>query len=266
MLVSNRLFSIMLFWVYLQNLWEHSIIKMRMKIWHAFLQSPETFRGYFGCHNFLSILNMKTFSRHEISQQISPFVSWNHSKRTAFWNKQITVLEIAFRAQKVFGTFEKWAPELWRCWDIGRVKFHQKIKVSVVYWVFNISLSYSQFQLQHCKGLLDRVKAVAFTDSVHSLPHQAGDNKKIIKWMRKVHDLCTCKDKHMQPVPGTVANDKKLIRNFLFVVHQHGEGELITHMDSIHTLQYQQSNKLRTFHVARSCSWPLAWIYPATTV
>ncbi|XP_068740889.1 cotranscriptional regulator ARB2A homolog isoform X1 [Montipora capricornis] len=38
--------------------------------------------------------------------------------------------------------------------------------------------------LQKCKGLLDKVKAVAFTDSVHSLPHQGGD-KTLLKWMKK---------------------------------------------------------------------------------
>ena len=32
---------------------------------------------------------------------------------------------------------------------------------------------------------MDRVKAVAFTDSVHSLAHQNA-NKKFIKWMRRV--------------------------------------------------------------------------------
>lgn len=38
--------------------------------------------------------------------------------------------------------------------------------------------------LQKCEGLMDRVKAVAFTDSVHSLAHQTAD-KKFIKWMRR---------------------------------------------------------------------------------
>lgn len=38
--------------------------------------------------------------------------------------------------------------------------------------------------LQQCKGLQEKVKAVAFTDSVHSLVHQKA-NRKFIKWMRK---------------------------------------------------------------------------------
>jgi len=42
--------------------------------------------------------------------------------------------------------------------------------------------------LQKCEGLMDRVKAVAFTDSVHSLAHQTVD-KKFIKWMRRVSCL-----------------------------------------------------------------------------
>ena len=40
-------------------------------------------------------------------------------------------------------------------------------------------------QLQQCKELQEKVKAVAFTDSVHSLVHQKA-SKKFIKWMRKV--------------------------------------------------------------------------------
>ena len=29
--------------------------------WRAFLETPETFRAHFGCHNFLRILKTKTF-------------------------------------------------------------------------------------------------------------------------------------------------------------------------------------------------------------
>ena len=52
----------------------------------------------------------------------------------------------------------------------------------------NYSIIIIIFQLQKCKGLLDKVKAVAFTDSVHSLPHQGGD-KTLLKWMKKVRFL-----------------------------------------------------------------------------
>ncbi|KAL9987349.1 hypothetical protein ACROYT_G001639 [Oculina patagonica] len=38
--------------------------------------------------------------------------------------------------------------------------------------------------LQNCKGIMDRIKAVAFTDSVHSLAHQRAD-KKLLRWMKK---------------------------------------------------------------------------------
>ena len=41
------------------------------------------------------------------------------------------------------------------------------------------------FQLQNCKGIMDRIKAVAFTDSVHSLAHQRAD-KKLLQWMKRV--------------------------------------------------------------------------------
>ena len=50
------------------------------------------------------------------------------------------------------------------------------------------NLTFTFFQLQKCEGLMDRVKAVAFTDSVHSLAHQTVD-KKFIKWMRRVSCL-----------------------------------------------------------------------------
>jgi len=36
-----------------------------------------------------------------------------HIKRPALQNKQVVVLRMAFRARKVLGTFEKWAPDLY---------------------------------------------------------------------------------------------------------------------------------------------------------
>ncbi|XP_020629630.1 protein FAM172A-like [Orbicella faveolata] len=38
--------------------------------------------------------------------------------------------------------------------------------------------------LQNCKGIEQRIKAVAFTDSVHSLAHQRAD-KKLVHWMKR---------------------------------------------------------------------------------
>ena len=32
-----------------------------LQYWRAFLETPETFRAHFGCHNFLRIFKMKTF-------------------------------------------------------------------------------------------------------------------------------------------------------------------------------------------------------------
>ena len=43
----------------------------------------------------------------------------------------------------------------------------------------------SFFQLQKCEGIMERVKAIAFTDSVHSLSHHRAD-KKLRAWMKKV--------------------------------------------------------------------------------
>ena len=43
----------------------------------------------------------------------------------------------------------------------------------------------SFFQLQKCEGIMERVKAIAFTDSVHSLSHHRAD-KKLSAWMKKV--------------------------------------------------------------------------------
>lgn len=37
---------------------------------------------------------------------------------------------------------------------------------------------------------MDKVKAVAFTDSVHSLAHQ-GASKKFLKWMQRVRSKIT---------------------------------------------------------------------------
>lgn len=38
--------------------------------------------------------------------------------------------------------------------------------------------------LQNCEGIMERIKAIAFTDSVHSLSHQRA-NKKLRAWMKK---------------------------------------------------------------------------------
>ena len=43
----------------------------------------------------------------------------------------------------------------------------------------------SFFQLQKCEGIMERVKAIAFTDLVHSLSHYRAD-KKLSTWMKKV--------------------------------------------------------------------------------
>ena len=49
-------------------------------------------------------------SRHEILQLFLFLFPLQHMKRPALQNKQVRVLRIAFRALKVFGTFEKRAP------------------------------------------------------------------------------------------------------------------------------------------------------------
>lgn len=54
--------------------------------------------------------------------------------------------------------------------------------------------------LQNCKGIMDRIKAVAFTDSVHSLAHQRAD-KKLLQWMKRNSRNWVSSDLHLdEPV------------------------------------------------------------------
>ena len=78
----------------------------RMKSRGLFLESPETFRGYFGCHNSLCIFKRKRLE----ARNFAVILILQRTKTPALQNKQVVVLRMAFRARKVFGTFEKQAP------------------------------------------------------------------------------------------------------------------------------------------------------------
>ena len=71
-----------------------------------FLKSPETFRAYFGWHNFLCIFKTKASRGTELQLFLFLF-PLQHMKRPALQNKQVVHLRMAFRARKVLGTFEK---------------------------------------------------------------------------------------------------------------------------------------------------------------
>ena len=68
-----------------------------------FSKPPKLFGPNFGCHNFLPIL--KTFPSMKFCNKFA--LSYLEIRY-----KRIAVLEMAFRTQKVFGTFDKQAPGL----------------------------------------------------------------------------------------------------------------------------------------------------------
>ena len=68
------------------------------------------FTGHFRVSQFPFYLkNGEDLSR-QTSQLVCFLLPWKHVKRSAFQNKRLAVSQMAFRAQKVFGTFEKRAP------------------------------------------------------------------------------------------------------------------------------------------------------------
>ena len=66
-----------------------------------------TFRAHFGSHNSLCTFRTKS-SRG--TPKLCSYFHLQHMKRPALQIKQVRVLRMAFRARKVFGTFEKRAP------------------------------------------------------------------------------------------------------------------------------------------------------------
>lgn len=86
-------------------------------IWRAFLESFENFRAYFGCRGPHCISN------HAITLLFLPIKIY---VITSFQDKRIAVLQMAYRARKVFGTCEKQVPGLKKgvenemfWWEIG---------------------------------------------------------------------------------------------------------------------------------------------------
>ena len=62
----------------------------------------------------------------DLSRQTSQYffflLPWTHVKRSASQNKRLAVLQIAFRARKVIGTFEKQAPGSLACFQDNKNK------------------------------------------------------------------------------------------------------------------------------------------------
>ena len=73
-------------------------------------RKSRNFTGHFRVTQFpLYLKNGEDLSR-QTSQSFFFYLPWKHVKRSAFQNKRLAVSQIAFRARKVFGTFEKRAP------------------------------------------------------------------------------------------------------------------------------------------------------------
>ena len=89
---------------------ENNPIRLPLETWGLFLESPETFRAYFGCHNSLCIFKTKASRGTKLCSYFDFLFPLQRIKRPALQNKQVVVLRTAFRARKVFGTFEKRAP------------------------------------------------------------------------------------------------------------------------------------------------------------
>ena len=66
--------------------------------WRAFLETPETFRVYFGCHHFLLILKTKNFT------------GIKFCNKCALSYLEIIVRNDIFGPEKFSGKFEKRAP------------------------------------------------------------------------------------------------------------------------------------------------------------
>ena len=86
------------------------VLPIGFEPWGLFLESPETFRAYFGWHISLLYLQNEGVSRHETLQLFLFLFPLQHMKRPALHNKQVVLYRTAFRARKVLGTFEKRAP------------------------------------------------------------------------------------------------------------------------------------------------------------
>ena len=73
-------------------------------------RKSRNFSGEFRVTYFSLYLQNKSVSRHETLQLFEIVFPLQHIKRPALQNKRVAVLEMAFRARKVLGTFEKRAP------------------------------------------------------------------------------------------------------------------------------------------------------------
>ena len=97
-----------------ENLWEQGkgptnspTRDAKSRTWGPFLESPETLRAIFGCHNSLCISRIFLFVTLKTTCQKIGFPK----QAVASFTKLM-----AFRARKVIGTFKKRAPELEPQW------------------------------------------------------------------------------------------------------------------------------------------------------
>ena len=76
-------------------------------------RKSRNFTGHFRMSQFPLYLKNREDLRRQTSQLFFFLLSWKLNKRSAFQNKRLAVSQMAFRARKVFGTFEKQAPGEW---------------------------------------------------------------------------------------------------------------------------------------------------------
>ena len=74
--------------------------------------TPRELFGHISGDKFSLYLQSEGVSRHETLQLFSFLFPLRHMERPALQNKRVAVLRMALRVRKVFGTFEKRAPEI----------------------------------------------------------------------------------------------------------------------------------------------------------
>ena len=97
-------------------------------------QNSETFRAYFGCHNSLSLyLHYAEVLSHHTSQSSWFFLQWKHVERSAFQSNWNAIWQLAFRARKVLGAFDKQAAAQSRSVFLDTLcARHKKHKVGII--------------------------------------------------------------------------------------------------------------------------------------
>ena len=97
-------------------------------------QKSRNFSGLFRVPQFPSYLRNAEVLSLQTSQSSWFFLHQKHVKRSAFQNKRIAAWQLAFRARKALGTFEKQAPGIWKpptC-SVTAARTHRNLKLSSV--------------------------------------------------------------------------------------------------------------------------------------